>query len=219
MTKFSRKRIRKILLGPNNQQKDGNERNRISRRSFLKKIGLGSLGIGAMGLSATSGLRITNNGVLGGGDSSFNSVSSNEVSKNVGLTTYLSSDQSITDYTVTKVNIDTASGTDERGSFNTSNNSIDIKESGKYLISGQIQYESLSSSATVSGRIVINGSTSTYNVEKTGSGSFATRPLAGKLFELNQGDQITLETRHTSSSSETLRSGAHRNYLSVQRLG
>ncbi len=59
--KQENKQIKAKLFG-RNSSKNGNK---ISRRGFLKKLGVGAAGLGAFGLASASGLKLTRNGISG----------------------------------------------------------------------------------------------------------------------------------------------------------
>ncbi|RKX64090.1 MAG: hypothetical protein DRP34_00240 [Thermodesulfobacteriota bacterium] len=128
---------------------------------------------------------------------------------------YLSTDQSISANTWTKVALDTTE-IDTQNEFDSTNNRITVNETGKYLITGKIRFIPGAAGDFLINAIYINGAEKFSTVLQAAEAD--THDLIiSKILNLNASDYIELYAKNLNNSS-TLRGGYGATFLSVIKI-
>lgn len=100
----------------------------------------------------------------------------------------------------------------------TNNGGIQIKNTGKYIVSAFWAYNTLGTSAnSITGSVRVwrnNAMSILSNVGETHTGAYYAQALTGRLFSLNAGDVLFLSARNNTSAVGNFASG----YITVQRV-
>lgn len=134
---------------------------------------------------------------------------------------YLSSNQTLTSGSTTKVNIDTTRF-DHLGIYDSGNNQFVLNEGGQYLIGFGARFLSDSNFSTgdlIVPSIDVNGNKQADpQLRKVGTGleDFVTPP---DVYDLSSGDTIEFYMRQDSGSDQTIEAGQFRTYMTITKVG
>lgn len=135
-----------------------------------------------------------------------------QASEGVGATIYRNAVQSQTSGSLDKVLIDTVDN-DSHNAFSSANNRWVAPRPGRYWVTGQITWQSNSTSVRA-GYVYINGVSKMRSVVPPSSGGDTTISMS-KLFKLNAGDYIELYASQSSGGALNIEGGIEWTFLSV----
>jgi hypothetical protein len=129
---------------------------------------------------------------------------------------YQTSSQSISNQTVTQVNL-SSTKYDDRGDFNATKNAVVASTAGRYKIEGSVYFGSMADSTRIEALIKINGTGFAFDDEHAAKNAAIS---AGTSIEANlsQGDEVTMDIYQDSGSSQSTQSGDAFTYLMVSQV-
>lgn len=136
---------------------------------------------------------------------------------NLGANAHPSSAQTVSNSTITKLNLD-ATRYDHRGEVDTTNNNITVSEAGKFKITGQALFDSVSDQTNLNAYIYINGSIEVQAILGTSGSANAMTFPASVTVELTTGDTVDFRVQHNEGTSLDI-FGNNNSYLEVIKLG
>jgi len=128
---------------------------------------------------------------------------------------YLSTDQSISAATVTKVALDTTVF-DTQNEFDTTNNRFTASEDGIYVAIGQVEFGVAAASDKIRIYLRVNGLTKALMSMATTDDSLHSFCVA-KILKLSAGDYVELYVEN-ATSADTLVGGELRTFLSIAKI-
>jgi len=128
---------------------------------------------------------------------------------------YLSSDQSLTAGSETKVNLDAVT-IDVQNEFDSTNHRITVNMAGKYLVIATVTHKPVSSGDRLDVFIRINGASGTWARTVAYTNEQHTI-MSAQIFELNEGDYVEMYARNYDSNG-TIVGGKTLTYLCVAKI-
>lgn len=157
------------------------------------------------------------------GNAEYESLSTDKVSiRNQLVSVEMSSTQTISDATVTKIQFD-AVNVDKLNAWDTTNYNFTAPTDGKYLISSYVRWQGdtgWSTGDTASaGRVNVNGSLwFVPTFIKTGTG-LETSGIYGQVLKLASGDVVDVRAYQTSGAGKVIEGPTVRSNLVIGRIG
>lgn len=173
-----------------------------------------SAAAGVVGFNPNGGPAVQANGNL---------VVTGTIERDVGARVYMSSSQSISNRTETKIQFDSVD-IDDRNEWDTSNYKFVCSTSGAYHVDVGVRWQdqipgSSSGDNKVELDVNVNGTTQAYAQDYIAVDSYPTHQVSRTLRKLSANDEITVTIRHNLYSSYSLDSDFIKTNLNIDYLG